>query len=54
MDGPGYCQDKEEKKSAKKKEKYDINYMWNLKKMVQMKLFKKDTHVENKFMMSNL
>ena len=40
MDGPGYCQEKEGKKSEKKgKIPYDITYMWNLKKMVEMKLF---------------
>ena len=27
MDGPGYCQDKEEKKSAKKKEKYHMTLL---------------------------
>ena len=29
---------------------YDITYMWNLKKMIQMNLFtkQKQTHIENK------
>ena len=46
MDGPGYCQKKKGKKSEKKgKISYDITYMCNLKKMVQMKLFKKEIHM---------
>ena len=39
--------------SQKEKDKYDITYMWNLKKkMIQMNLFTKQkwthTHIENK------
>ena len=48
MAGPRDCHT-EWSKSEKDKDKYDIVYMWNLKKMVQMNLFtkKRVTDVEN-------
>ena len=41
MDGPRDCHTEWGKSDREKQISYDIAYMWNLKKMVQMNLFTK-------------
>ena len=41
MDGPGNYHTKWNKSERERQISYDIAYMWNLKKMIQMKLFTK-------------
>ena len=46
MDGPGDHHTKQGKPDRERQILYDITYMWNLKKMIQMNLFtkQKQTH----------
>ena len=46
MDGPRDCHTKGSKSHRERQISYDITYMWNLKKMIQMNLFtkQKQTH----------
>ena len=41
MDGPRDCQTEWSKSDTERQTSYDITYMWNLKKMVQINLFTK-------------
>ena len=41
MDGPRDCHTEQSKSDAERQISYDIAYMWNLKKRVQMNLFTK-------------
>ena len=46
MDGPGDCHTEWSKSDRERQVSYDIAYMWNLKKMIQMNIFtkQKQTH----------
>ena len=41
MDGPRDCHTKTSKSDRERQISYDITYMWNLKKMIQINLFTK-------------
>ena len=42
MDGPRDCHTKTSKSDRERQISYDITYMWNLKKMIQINLFTKE------------
>ena len=50
MDGPRDCDTERSKSDREIEILYDISYMWNLKKMIQMNLFpkQKQTHSHRK------
>ena len=54
MDGPGDYHTKWSKSERERQISYDITYMQNLKKMIQMNLFTKQTltGLENEFMIT--
>ena len=44
MDGPGDYHTKWSKSDTERPISYDLAYMWNLNKMIQINLFRKQTH----------